>query len=505
MILSAKPTIVNGESDVAGISIIDSLPSSIAKADEISSIQSISDSAGSGNILVSWNSPKPSKDGYMFTYEFDSDQPPEVVVPAIKNPELKVKKVNLIALAPTNFIFGAFNGVLKNYYLALGIAVGLTIAALMFIYNIIVFAFTMVSERAAGMNFTIGFRKAFGKTDVKWKSDMIIAAIFLATGYYVCTIVAIQPSTPPQLLESFDFLLKSEMGLVGIGLVLIGVVLTYFAIENITKITILERAYGMAIRAEKDMFLAKAGALKDMIAELESLVEEYTKDDFDVSKEYDILNMTKSDRVDNLAKDMNTRSKTLIEENLARIEHGISSLKERKKLADNNWPKWKENIAKLIGEQNEVYTSSLITIPASLRAWALGRYAKEVGTEGIVFERDAIKKKKVSPDQLVREMVECNLIKGAVVMKQDKIVLSEFAEGSSTVMSALTLKLTSYLSSLAKNLGQHPPQSFVVVGDKYVVVIMKNRTFDSVLFLSKDKFKEAIEQWKAKTKIFESN
>jgi hypothetical protein len=158
----------------------------------------------------------------------------------------------------------------------------------------------------------------------------------------------------------------------------------------------------------------------------------------------------------------------------------------------------------MLDEQDEVYLSALVTIPASLRSWALGRYVKEAGAENLVFERDAVKKRKISPEQLVQDMIRKGLLKGAIVMKQEKVVLTEFAEGSGTVMTALTLKLTAYLRSMAKNLGQHPPSSFVAIGDKTVMVLMKGRTVESMLFISKDKFRDAIEQWKAKMKLFEA-
>jgi hypothetical protein len=502
VVLSVKPSAATG-SEVAGVGVTDRMPLSAASPDGISSIQTVSTSQDALNTLVSWNSPKTSKEGYVFVYQFSSAESPDTALASIKAPDVTVRKVNLVALGPTDFIFGLLYGMTKNYYLSLGAALGITIAALLLLYNIGVLVFTMFSERAAGATLTTGFRKAFGRTDVRWKTDIVIGILFLGAGYYVSSVIAAQPATPPALLESIDFLLKSDMGLVGIGLSLIGVVMVYFAAENMAKITILERAYGMVIRQEKDMFLAKAASLKDRIKELETLIEEYSKDDFDVSKEYDTLTSLKGEKVDAISKEMTARTKAVIDENLSKAESALSSLKERRRLADENWPKWKENIAKGLEEQDEVYIASLVTVPASLRAWALGRYVKEAGGEGVVFERDSLKKKKVSAPELVSELIEHGVLRGAIILKQDKAVLSEFSEGSGTVMTALALKLSSYLRSLAKNLGQHPPTSFVAVGDKTVVVIMKGRLTDSVLFISKDRFKEAIEQWKAKMKLIE--
>ncbi|MCI0503938.1 hypothetical protein L0Y65_04465 [Candidatus Micrarchaeota archaeon] len=509
VLISVKPAASGNAQDIgveiSGLGITDKIPANLVlDTESISSMQAISASESGGYSVVNWTSAKSNEAGYALYYEFQSEEPPESVIGGMRTPEIHVKTINLVPLAPTNMILVALNGALGNYYLAFGAATGITLAALLFVYNIVILLFTMLSERVAGASLTTGFRKAFGRTDVRWKADIVVAAVMLAAGYYLSTTVAMRPAAMPPLLESVDFLMKSDMGLIAIGVTLVGVLMTYFAIENFVKITILERAYGMVIRQEKDMFLAKAGALKDRIKELESLVEEYSKEDFDVSKEYDVLTTVKSEKIDLLAKDMTARSKALIDDYLTRVDNAVSSLKGRKKLADENWPRWKEAIEKMLNEQNEVYISSLVTVPASLRGWALGKFAKEAGVEGLSFERDVIKKRKVSPDQLVLDMLGKGLLRGAIVMKQDKVVLAEFAEGGGTVMTALGLKLMSYMRTLARNLGQHQPQSFAAIGDKTVIVVMRSRMLDSILFISKDKFKDAVEQWKAKMKIFES-
>ncbi len=491
--------------ETAGITLTDKMPLSDVSPDKVSSLEQISASSSGGSTAVSWSSPKPSKAGYIMYYEFDSTQPPDEVLASLTTPDLTVRKLNIAALGPTLAINDIIYGMTKNYYLAMGAALGLTIDILFVIYNIVILILAVISERAAGFTLTAAFRKAFGRTDVRWKTDIVVAVILLAAGLYVSSAMAAQPPSPPPLMESVDFLLQNGMGAVGIAVILLGAVMLYFAIENFVKLTILERAYGMVIKQEKDLFLAKSASLKDKLKELEALIEEYTKEDFDVSKEYDVLTSVRSEKMEAVAKEMTARTKAILDENLGRVDSAIGSLKERKKLADDNWPKWKEGITKMLDEQNEVYTSSLVTIPASLRSWALGRYVREEGTESLSLERDSLKKRKVSPEQLVQEMIDKGLIRGAIVMKQDKIILSEFAEGSGTVLTALALKLNSYMQSLAKNMGQGTPTSFVAIGDKRVVVIMKNRGMDSILFVGKDKFNAAMEQWKAKMKIFEAS
>lgn len=510
VLLSAKPTQQTASEEpgieVGGVGITDKIPkTAVPNGEQISSIQDLAASENGSSVEVRWNSKKPSKEGYLLAYEFTSSEAPESVLPSLKVPTVNVRTINLSGLVPTNFIFLALNGAINNYYLALGGALGLTIAGLLVIYTIAILIFTMVGEKAAGGSFTAGFRKTFGRTEVRWKTDIILGMLLLIGGVYFSVFVAVQPSTIPPILESVEVLLKNDMGIVGLVLVMMGTLMVYLSAENLTKIVILERAYGMVIKQEKDLFLARAATLKEKIKELGTLVEEYSKEEFNVSKEYDVLTSMRGERVDKLAKKMTAQTKTIVDEQLTRVENAISSLRERKKIADESWPKWRDNIAKLLEEQEEVYVSTLVTIPASLRSWALGRYAKEVGTENLTFDRDSLKRRKVTAENLVQETIKRGVIKGAVVLKHKKIEASEFTEGGNTVMRILALKLRAYAHALAKELGQHEPRTFAVVGGKDVILFMKGRTLESLIFMSRDKFKEAVEQWKNKMKVLEAS
>lgn len=509
-ILSVKPIEVTeteelGE-EILGVVITDSISEDVLiDTEQISSIQDLAVTENMTMVDVTWNSPKPSKEGYLLSYEFTSETDPETALQGLKTPVISVKTINLSGLAPTNFAFLAIYGISKDYFVSLGIAVGLTVSALMLIYSVIILTLSMIRERAAGGTFTAGFRKAFGRTDVRWKSDLIVGVLFFGAGVIVTSFVATQPSAAPPLLESLEVLQKSDMGSLGMTLSIIGVVLAYLSAENFVKIIILERAYGMVIRQEKDMFLAKAAKLKDKIAELTKLVEECSQDEFDVSKEYDMVTSMRSERVDQIARDMTAQNKVIIEDQLIRIDNALSSLKERKRLADENWPKWKETITKILNERNEVYIASLVTVPASLRSWTFGRYIKEVGAENFIFERDVLKKKKLTASKLVQEMIRQGYLSGAIIIKEGTIETAEFESGPSTVLKVLTLKLKTYSYSLAKNLGQHQPTMLASVGAKNVVLYTKNKMMESILFMPRDKYKEAFEKWKAKSKILETS
>ena len=505
---SVKPTTkvdntVLGKRTV-GVGIKDRIPTTVlADPQYVYSIQDFISSKEGDNALIEWSSSSPSEEGYLFEYEFTSTASPDIIVNSLRTPEASSKTFDLGGLSTTNTLSNTLGGIIGNYYMGLGLAIGITFAVLIFIYNVLVLVFTMANEKMAGATFTTGFRKAFGRTDVRWKGDTIVGAVFLAIAFYLCYFVAVSPSTPPPIIESIAFMIKNPAGLAGMGLGALGILMVYLAAENFGKIAMLERAYGMVIKQEKDMYLAKVATVKNKIEELDLLLKKCMEEKLEVGKEYDLLAASKSLDMAKLSKEMTARNKVIIDDNLGRLENAIRSLSTKKKMAAENWPKWREAIRKVLEEQNEVHTASLVTVSPSLRAWALEQYAAEVG-EGLVFENNTLKRKKISSGNIVLHMVESGLVNGIVVMRNDKVETAAFEGKSGTVTKALALKLRSYLKTLAKKLGQHEPQNFVALGGRNVIVYMKGRTTESLLLMRKENFNKAIEQWKAKLKLIES-
>lgn len=456
-------------------------------------------------VSLKWTPAKPSKEGYMMKYSFTSEVEPEVVKESFKVPDLTVSRVNLIILAPTISILNVVYSLTTNYYISLGASIGITLCIIFILYNILSFGYAFIKEKTANSSnsaFTSAFRRAFGRTEVKWKADVVITLIALIAGSYVSIFVAAATPTMPDITQALDFLLANGFGILGASLILTGVLHAYFTIENIIKLSLMERAYGMVIKQEKDFFLAKAATLKDKLTELKTLIEKSKEEEFDVGPEYDILASINADKLDELARNVTAKNKTIIDDQLSRVENAISSINERKKVAEQNWSVWKNSIAKMLETQGEVYGPSLVFVPNSLRSWALIKYSKD-NNDGVVLERDTLKKKKLSPAKIVQDMIASGIIRGAIVIKGEKIALSEFAEGGGTVTNALVLKLRTYMKSLSKGIGQHDPNGFMAVGEKNVIAYIRSSTFESVLFVRKEKFKDAIDIWNLKSKTIE--
>ncbi len=483
------------------IAIQDSVPSGIISGgDELSSPLEIITTDGA-TTLIDWGPAEPVEET-MLVYEFTSTTPPERVAGGYNSPKLTVKGMNLEVLAPLNMLFLMVLGATGNYYAAMGISLGITLVVLFIVYNLLIVFVFVLRAMASGGAPIVGVRKALGKTEIRWKTDVVVAVVLLGVGLYSAVFMAVSPSPPTSILDvdALNFMALEWWGLGGLTAIFLGVILSYTTIENLTKIMLLERAYGVAIKEEKEDFLAKVEHLKARLQELRELISTAAEQEFEVGDESDIVTSVKADRISEVSRKMTTRTKRIIDEDLTKVDRAIGRIKERMLLADENWPKWSGMMDSLLAEHNEIRTSSLHSIPSSLRAYALGRYVKENKEIGVAFEGDVVKKRKVSIDKVIGRMIDDGHLTGLVVMKDDTLVMSQMAHGSATVPSVLGIKLKYYINSLAKNMGQGEPTSFASVGSKTVLVLMKDNDMRSLLFVNKAKFKEAIEEWKVKSK-----
>ncbi len=489
--------------EMQGITIDDVIPLDVVpNSNAISSHQSISTNVEGDNLRIRWISSKVSDAGYIFYYKFDSEKPPEEFVDELMVPAVTVKTMDLSVLGPTNALFLVLLDITGNYYISLGSAVGLTIAFLLFAYDLIILAISIGSARIAGRRAAYGVKRAFGKTRVKWKVDGAVAILLLAAGLYVAAYLAPEPFSVITLVTSLEYLLSEPLAFTGTALMLLGVLMAYNAADNLVKITLLERIYGVAVRKERGTYLQDLEALKKKIETLKRMVKEYAASEFEVSEEYDVLSSISSEKLREFERKMTSYSRAMVDEYMERVDTAIEKLEEKKKLADENWSKWQGEISKTLSEQNEVYSSSLLAVPASLRSWVLAKYVKESEEEGLVFEGSVIRRKKISPLALVKEMVSDGLIKGGIIMKKEDVIASWFERGKSpTVEAALIFKLRSYLNSLNKVVDLGDLASVASVGDDTVFVVMRSAPYDSAVFINKEKFKDAVEAWKKKMKM----
>jgi len=492
----------------SGVALADGLPSSFITSDnDITSYLKINVEQNASAYSIIWESGKPSQAGVMLAYKFSSARPPEQVAAGFRSPGISISKMDLTMFVLPNALFTLIYGLTSNFFISLGAALSLTLIILLIAYNLATTGYAVAKAVMAGDNAMVGLRKAFGRTELRWKNDLLLAVFLLAAGYYLSAFMVPAGEVPRSMFSAVDYFaglalsVPAAAGLAGVSCIFLGVLLTYTAIENKVRVTILEKAYGIVIKEEKDIFTARASRLREKVIELQRLVDTCSKNEFDVSTEYDVLAAVPPQRLDDLSRKMSPDSRKAIDRALSNVEDALERLAERKRMADENWPKWSDMIDKILVEQGEVYVTSLITVPASMRGWALARYAKEHGPEGVVAERDTIKKKLVTPDTLVRAMMKDGLLEGAIVVEKDQVTVAQMAQGTGTVAAVLVMKLRSYLHSTARALGQPDVSSFAVVGEKLVLVLLREQDKDTVLYIPREKFKDVIDEWKKRSRL----
>ncbi len=494
MVLHIEPDTKNqfsGES--IGVEIVDYIPAEVE--DSLSSYQKITTS-GNGGTSVSWVETGMEDGGYLLYYTFQSDAEPDEVAAGLNVPAVQMRYLDLSFIIPFSAVFMFFYSIFGNYYFAAGFTIGLSIALVIFLYSLIVFLIQMLSYQLGGRKFNEAIKRAFGRIGVRWKIDFPLGIIGIAAGLLISAYLAPGQAVVTSLLDMLEPLMD-PFGFAGFALTAIGIVLIYDGFENLLKVTTLERYYGVAVREERSTYLANIAELRKKLKELKEIIENYSQDDFDVGSEYAVLSSISFRQIDNYQKRMTSSSITAVEDNLAKVENAIESLRDRRGVADEKWPIWKEMIGKILSEKNQVNAAMLTSIPSNLRTWALTRYAKDEGEE-LIFEKDVLKRKRMTANILIKEMVREGFMKGAVVLKDEKVEASYFEGRSASVQIVLLYKLRSYLNSLGKALALGIPSSFVSVGDKNVFVLMKISGYECGLFVEREKFREAIERWKTK-------
>lgn len=502
VVIETKTT-VEGEfsKEIMGTEMQDTIPSAAGTVEVASNQKIITESAN--GTQIKWSSPTMASKSNLLYYYYDSQADPDAIYDNQYTAAVKIRYIDLSVLIPANMLFMALHGLTGSWYFALGATAGLGLAAIMLLYTIFVFIIKLIEQQLAGKKLTDAAKKAFGKTGVRWKISLPIGVIALAIGFYIASFAVPQPFSVASILNMATAFNDSTgiLAFVGVALSMVGIFLLYDGVENLVKITLLERIYGAAVREERSDYFKNVASLRERLKELKALVEELGAADFDVGAEYTVLTGISNQKVDFLEKKITPNNLANLEDYVERVEHAIESLKDRKKASDENWGKWKESIANMLAEKNEVTASSLMGVPASLRTWALARYVKEEGSEGLEFEKDVLKKKKTTLKMLIRELAKEGLTRGGVVIKNESVVASYFEnERNTTVQTALIYKLRSYIHSLGKTMMLGEPASFVTVGDKSVFVLMTTGGYECGLFVARDKFKDAIDKWKSKIK-----
>lgn len=484
----------------------DSIPKLDVHEEAVKSPQVVYITSGATNMTFNWQYFNPyKKEKSLLLVEFSSSKPPSEFLSMLAVPHFVMKTLDITIMVPTIVLFDIIVSMIGNHQFALGIALSVTLILLLITYTILVIAYQVLRARAAGEKASAGIRRAIAKTRLRWKGDLMLAVVLLVVGFLASFYFAKPIGKKMDMFEAVEYILQLEnyLSLIGVFCIFLGFSLLYLAAENKVKISFLEKEYGREIKHEHDLFTSNIAQLKLRLSELKKLADELAAEGIDVSKEYAIIESYPQKSIDALAEKMDAYSKRMVEHHLIEVESAFQSLSERRKMITENWQGWSEVISRAFEERGEVTAASLTTIPPSLRTWALRRYLKEHPGTGLVYEEETLRQKRIPPERIAAGIVANGLATGAVLMKGEKLLFAHIEGGSRSVAGVLSLKLLSYAKGVVKHLGMHSFTSFAIVGNNTVLALIKMHDYNSLLFIRKEKFKEAVEEWKNKLKLLE--
>ncbi len=479
----------------------DTVPTAAQIGEEgVASPDAITTTETASGLRIEWPAEQSLRERSIFFYEIETPIPPEELLDSYRSPQIRLKTINLEFLQPVVSLYLLLFGILQNYYIALGLAFAFTLIVLRLGYVFLRILIHILRKKLAGQPARQGIYAAFMRTTVQWKTDIITGTVALGLGLAAATIFAKAVREPLLLLESVDFLIAEPVGLVAILGVVSGPVLIALSIENIIKVYTLEQFYGKRLRDERGAFVNRANELKADIEALKKLIAVMRQENFEVNIEDDLASSISIAHVTELSKKMDEFSKREVENHLIKIEGALQRLEERKRIAQENWEAWKTDIHKQLEGTGEVYGSALTKIPPALRLWALRRFAQEHAE--VSLEGEVLKRREVSVDTVASNMLERGLFTGVVLTKDGKAVFSKVNGKSGTMAGALTTKLLDYMQVAIKEMALEEYNSIAIIGDSLVAIGLRHKTIDALLILKKERFKEAIEEWKAKMKNF---
>lgn len=487
-------------SQIQSLDLTDSLPADAIRTDSLSSPMNF-DLVGSNKVHLNQTSKLDSS--FTIAYSFESDLNPDQVVPFLTSPTIKTSVASLESLSVFQGPYSLVQKIVSNSSISISLSFSLIIIALLFIFNFSSLLFHFSSEKPSSMRFANSIRRAFGKVSVNWKTQLVISVLSIVAAYGIS--VMLVPSEllfSPNLISVISNLLKSELLLVSILIGIFGFSQFYFAIENLFKLMLLEKAYGIAISQEKDLYIAQSSNLVDKISSLGKLVDSASSSGIDASVESELLSRIPSSKISEMASNFNPKNKALVSEWSEKVDEAISSVSSKISGADQNWSRWESYISSMISSQPQLTVPMLVSIPPALRVFAVSKYVRLHSNE-VSFENGIISRKKLSYDSIVSEMVRNGYLKGGILLKDEKPIVNLFSSDGGTVNSVLSLKIRSNAIAFSKSLLNRDLASFVLVCDNLAIAYLKNFGFDAILFMDKEKYKDTLDMWKVKTKMVE--
>ncbi|MGV8176544.1 MAG: hypothetical protein ACP5NX_01980, partial [Candidatus Bilamarchaeaceae archaeon] len=360
-----------------------------------------------------------------------------------------------------------------------------------------------------------GLKRVYGQVNEKWLNSIIVGVVLLGVGFYLArTINATDVAEAADFGAMLQNIVSDIPSFAVFALFLLGVLYMYFGIINLVKSFIIKRFYGEKIKNDVEAADRLYESMRKLYRETEETIEELSQNGIDLKEEKSGLYAIGIERLGSLVDKPGKQTMDKLTAAKGRIQDIADGLKERNENARKNWKAWEEEIReKTANEGRVVFPTQLVGVPVYVRDWAIKRYVKEHPEEGLMYDGEKIVQTRRAFRQEKNEEKGVPIVKeetpakpavpaekqyfNLVMFKDEKMESADIREGNRTVTTALVHKLRMNLDTIGAKLAGGAGATHVMgIGSKTVFVGLRDDGREGYFFVRKEKFNDALRQWK---------
>lgn len=480
-------------SEYTELTIVEKIPEPInLKIDKVNFLQKGSEKVED---KIKWDSLKISlRDEYIVSYSLDSKQNVREDIFYTWNPNfIKIKTVSIFSSPLIESIAFISNNIYKStkvlgFYIAIALVLTFWIILLFIgflLFQILINTIVALFERKSLIE---KIKESFGYANIYWKEHLILT-LFLGVLGWIVSLNA-QPYDEAELnMSIFNKMVNQNiLGIISIFLYCITFVNTFMLIEDKIKALIIgRRYYKPLLETSKQANLIKLKKLEERLNTLKSMVES-TKE-IDVSKERELVFTLPIEKISLMVEKNEDGSvvKSLLEENLAKVEEAIGSLEKKIETFNNYYQEWEREIYEILKNKKEVHLKELQNIPEDLKFSAVKKFVNKYKEYAIKGETIVLKEKEGK--EIVRELFEENIIEIGIRLKNDSVIES-YSLGSKGLKNVFGWKIINYSLNFKEKLGEF--SKILITGKNKNTIITKIGAEIFILSGEKSKIKDGL-------------
>ncbi len=375
-------------------------------------------------------------------------------------------------------------------YLSLAITFSLIILILMILFQILATLYAIIQTIFEPKKMKEAILLSLGEADLFWKRKLSVSITLLIIAYVIemtmASRVNLQDFSQITLKEVFS---SDVWGFISFVLYIVSISFLYEVVLDRIKRLIGGKFYeNRYVEFTPEANMKRLEELKKLIEKAQKMFDAYSDMGIDTSVEYqtmmsipvgDLEKLVRSDENPYIVNDK-------INEYIEKLSEAIEAVKNKEKIAIENWKKWESYIDEEISDKDTISIDTLVSIPYQWRLWAITRYIDEHPEENLVVEGRIVKRIKISGEEKVKRIIKSGVMRseiiGGIYIKSGNFSGGYLPYEKPTVISGVLMRISAYFDSISSKLGS---KLLIIEGDQISLIAKDIKSSDRVIVLCK--------------------